>query len=114
MIRFHYFSDHTGPHPRPLVTVCRVYDGWRYGYGWAITSPRDNPCKRTGRRIAEERARAALAGHGTQGAQALWDTWFYERPIQRYEAVQTLARCGVSTGTLITSLPPSMLAREKE
>lgn len=51
------------------------YDDGEYGYGWAICSPHDMPCKRTGQAIAAGRAQAALvhkswhyAPDGEQGA----------------------------------------------
>ena len=48
--RFFYFYDYTGEHRRPVVTVCRLRnDGGQYGYGWAICSDADTPCKWTGR-----------------------------------------------------------------
>ena len=59
--RFFYFYDITGEHRRPVVTVCRLRSDERtYGYGWAVCSDSDSPCKRTGRAIAEGRARAAF------------------------------------------------------
>lgn len=106
--QFHHFYDRTGPHPRPAVTVCQIFDGRRYGYGWAIVGPRDRPCKRTGRAIALQRAQAALEGHGTQGAVPL--AWFYDRPIRRAEALVALGRCGLSPATLMASLPAPMYA----
>lgn len=106
--QFHYFYDRTGPHHRPVVTVCRLFDGQRYGYGWAITSPADMPRKRTGRAIAQQRAHAALQGHGTQGTSPVADTWFYDRPIRRAEALVTLGRCGLAPVTLMAMLPAVM------
>ena len=105
LVHFHHFYDSSH---HPVVTVCRVVNGQRNGYGWAITSPSDMPCKRTGRAIARQRAQAALNGHGSQGVTPVADMWFYDRPIRRAEALVTLGRCGLSPTTLIASLPGAM------
>ena len=81
--RFFYFYDHTGEHRRPVVTVCRLRsDEGEYGYGWAICSDADNPCKRTGRAIAEGRARAALS-HKTHQKSFLGAPPFREEGKER-------------------------------
>lgn len=45
---------------RPIVTVCLLEGDFGFARGVAACSPMDNPCKRTGRKIAKERARYAV------------------------------------------------------
>mgnify|MGYP001583018525 CR=1 FL=1 len=96
--RFFYLYDLTGEHRRPVVTICRLRnDKGRYGYGWAICSDADNPCKRTGRAIAEGRARAALLHKDYkkpfQEGEAF--AWLYAPGVSRLSALNVLMRCGV-------------------
>ena len=45
---------------KPMVTHAFIIDGDIYARGTAVCSYNDNPCKATGRKIAEERAKQAL------------------------------------------------------
>ena len=96
--RFFYFYDNTGENRRPVVTICRLRNDEReYGYGWAICSDADNPCKRTGRAIAEGRARAALE-HKRYAKGRLHgedNTWVYARNVSRLSALNVLMKCGL-------------------
>jgi hypothetical protein len=49
-----------GENNRPIITVCLMLNGTKWSRGVAICSMRDNPCKKTGRKISETRARWAL------------------------------------------------------
>ena len=96
--RIFYFYDNTGEHRRPVVTVCRLRnDEGKYGYGWAICSDKDIPCKRTGRAIAEGRARAALL-HKTY--MKLFEegenfAWAYSPGVFRLSALNVMSKCGM-------------------
>ena len=58
-IYFYYLRDQIDK--RPLVTVClRQGEGSRFYRGVAICSPKDNPCKKTGRAIASGRCQQAI------------------------------------------------------
>jgi hypothetical protein len=48
------------PDKKPVVTVCLLENGAEYARGVAICSPLDNPCRKTGRKIAQTRAKWAL------------------------------------------------------
>lgn len=63
--KFRYHRDEAN---RPLVTECSIIDneGNQTGWGIAICSPSDNPCKATGRKIALQRAQ-----HGAKVGQSL-------------------------------------------
>ena len=96
--RFFYFYDNTGEHRRPVVTVCRLRsDEGEYGYGWAICSDADNPCKRTGRAIAEGRARAALErkAHIKPLKEGENFAWVYAIAVFRLSALNVLSKCGL-------------------
>ena len=96
--RFFYLYDHTGEHRRPVVTICRLCsDDGAYGYGWAICSDADNPCKRTGRTIAEGRALSALQHrrHAKGRLAGEGEAWTYRRAVYRPSAVSILKRCGL-------------------
>ena len=54
---FYYIRD---PHNRPVVTVCLLDDGDMVARGVAICSNMDQPCRKTGRSIAAQRAQAAM------------------------------------------------------
>jgi hypothetical protein len=54
---FYYFRDDEN---RPIVTGCLLIDGQEYSRGVALCSRRDNPCKKSGRKIARTRAMWAL------------------------------------------------------
>mgnify|MGYP001565117284 CR=1 FL=1 len=96
--RFFYFYDITGEHRRPVVTVCRLRsDEGTYGYGWAVCSDSDSPCKRTGRAIAEGRARAALK-HQKYSKGRLHgelDAFVYAPRVLRLSALNVLSKCGL-------------------
>lgn len=96
--RFFYFYDQTGEHRRPAITICRVQaeDG-SYGYGWAICSTRDNPCKRTGRAIAKGRAESALQHRRWAKGRLMGEqeAWMFSPEICREEAIARLKDCGV-------------------
>ena len=95
--RFFYFYDNTGEHRRPVVTVCRLRDDeGKYGYGWAICSDADNPCKRAGRAIAEGRARAALLhkAHIKPLESGENFAWVYSPKVSRLSALNVLSKCG--------------------
>jgi len=55
--RFYYFRD---KNRAPIVTVCLLADGTETARGAAVCSAKDQPCKKTGRRIALARARKAI------------------------------------------------------
>ena len=55
--RYRYYYDAGG---RPVVTVCEIEDEGVMSRGVAICSPRDQPCKKTGRKIARDRAWYAM------------------------------------------------------
>ena len=85
--QFRYLRDKNN---RPVITLCRAEYGDQKGYGWAICSTRDNPCKKTGKAIAAERARTAL--QAARMENALWAFW--RRKIIRdeaYNAIHSLA-----------------------
>ena len=46
------------------MTVCLVFDGERVARGISIKSPKDNPCHKTSRELAKERAFIALHSEG--------------------------------------------------
>ena len=105
--RFFYIYDDTGEHRRPVVTICRLRsDDGAYGYGWAICSDADNPCKRTGRAIAEGRARAALQRrlHSKGRLAGEEEAWTYRRAVYRPSALGILKRCGLIPMTVLTRL----------
>lgn len=79
--KYRYLRDENG-HAR--ITICLMMDGesGRVGKGVAICSPRDFPCKNTGRKIARDRAIAAIYNKTRDGL-----------PIQRDEAVITVHDC---------------------
>lgn len=55
---FYYIRD---PHNRPVVSVCLIDDGeGAVARGVALCSDMDQPCRKTGRGIAAQRAQAAL------------------------------------------------------
>lgn len=91
--RYYYYRDWNH---RPLITLAMVTDEHGdVGYGWAVTSPLDNPCKRIGKSIARARAIAALHGYGIHlehesdgGNILLWD-----RPVERFEVELVASRC---------------------
>lgn len=90
-VRYYYYRDADN---RPLVTLARVKDSvGRIGYGFAICSPYDNPCKQVGKSIAKFRAMAALEYpekgffFENPGHIAL-----YNRAVVRDEAYETLYR----------------------
>jgi len=59
-VRYLYYRDRGN---RPRITVCHISNnGEDWGRGMAICSLKDNPCKKTGRKIARDRAFAALRG----------------------------------------------------
>lgn len=62
-IRYCYFRDDTNT---PRITLCRYEEDGFVAYGWAICSPRDIPCKKTGRSIALQRAKYALHSQDTE------------------------------------------------
>jgi|GEM_PF-2543680 hypothetical protein len=82
--KYRYLRDNSGA---PRITICLMMDGGngRFGKGVAICSPKDSPCKNTGRKIARDRAIAAMYNKTMDGL-----------PIQRDEAVDTVHDC---TGT---------------
>jgi hypothetical protein len=77
--RFHYFRDEGN---RPVVTICTLSteEGDTVAAGIAICSPRDNPNKKVGRRIASQRAFHALNHIACESSL----------PIKRLEAKQIL------------------------
>ena len=96
--RFFYFYDQTGEHRRPVVTICRLRnDEGQYGYGWAICSDADSPCKRTGRSIAEGRARAALIHQSYIKPLLMGENcaWVYSPGVFRLSALNVLSTCGI-------------------
>ena len=96
--RFFYFYDNTGEHRRPVVTICRLRsDEGKYGYGWAICSEKDLPCKRTGRAIAEGRARAALQHKKHIKGLLMGENfaWVYASEVRRLSALSVLNKCGL-------------------
>jgi len=56
-IKYYYHRDKKN---RPIVTVCEIKHNNKKARGVSICSPKDNPCKATGRKIAYDRARHAL------------------------------------------------------
>ena len=48
---------------RPMTTICLMKEGVHISKGVAFCSEKDIPCKKVGRKIAEERARYALLKH---------------------------------------------------
>lgn len=88
-IRFYYYRDHLR---RPLVTLARIQDDTdAIGYGWSVCSAQDQCNKSTGKKIAQQRAYAALNGHGVTWDAPTICRW--QRRILREEAVATLWRC---------------------
>lgn len=58
---FYYLRD---PHRRPVVTICLIEDGEGVvARGVAICSELDQPCRKTGRGIASQRALAAITDY---------------------------------------------------
>ncbi|MHC4315633.1 MAG: hypothetical protein ACYSW3_24580 [Planctomycetota bacterium] len=45
---------------RPVITICLMYDGAVLCRGMAVCSPDDQPCKKTGRRIARDKCLRAF------------------------------------------------------
>lgn len=110
--RFFYFYDRTGKHPRPVVTVCRLRtEAGEYGYGWAVCSNDDQPCKQTGRQIAHGRAIAALQhkqyAYHPPGRPRVW---LWRPAIYRPSALWVLQRCGVTPAGLSDRAPGFSLA----
>lgn len=56
--KYYYIRD---PENRPFVTICLLKNLNGIGRGIAICSNKDQPCKKTGRRIAKTRAVRAVA-----------------------------------------------------
>lgn len=54
---FYYFRDDEN---RPIITGCLLIDGKEYSRGVALCSRQDNPCKKSGRKIAKTRALWAM------------------------------------------------------
>lgn len=54
---FYYLRDKKN---RPVVSVCLIEDGGQVARGMAICSHMDQPCRKTGRSIAAQRAKAAI------------------------------------------------------
>ena len=52
-VRYCYYRD---DFRAPRITLCRYEEDGRICYGWAICSPQDTPCKKTGKTIALQRA----------------------------------------------------------
>jgi hypothetical protein len=79
--KYRYLRDEEGG---ARITICLMMDevGGRVGKGVAICSPRDTPCKNTGRKIARDRAIAAIRGKAKKGL-----------PIRRFEAVSMVHHC---------------------
>ena len=60
---FYYLRDKEN---RPVVTICLIEERDRIARGVAICSQLDQPCKKTGRGIAGQRAQAALYSKETR------------------------------------------------
>ncbi len=54
---FYYLRDKKN---RPIITVCLLKANGDIARGVAICSDKDNPCKKTGRKIAKDRAIYAM------------------------------------------------------
>lgn len=62
MQHFYYYKrDEIG---RPVETVCVAKSGDAWARGFAACCDLDNPCKRTGRKIAKQRAEKSLEIEG--------------------------------------------------
>jgi hypothetical protein len=67
------------PEKKPVITVCLLEKNGEMARGVAVCSKLDNPCRKTGRKIARTRAQWALENKGNNCAiatsncfRALW------------------------------------------
>jgi hypothetical protein len=72
---FYYDRDDKN---RPIGTICFATDGKRYARGVAVCSENDNPCKKTGRRIAQSRALKAFYANKHKGGKTPYGGLFFK------------------------------------